>query len=138
MRPKTWTTKELLSVTSGYLGEKQIESPRLTAEILLAHQLNVDRVTLYLNLDQPLTQKEISGYRSLIKRRLLREPWQYITGHQEFWSIDLLVCDQVLIPRPESELLVEHAVERVKASIKFENNPPKILAFSITISATWT
>ena len=125
--PKTWTTKNLLKITTDYLEKKQLESPRLTAEILLAHQLNVDRVTLYLNFDQPLTEKEISGYRSLIKRRLSREPLQYITGHQEFWSLDFVVCEQVLIPRPESELLVEQAVKWIKASIKLENRSPEIL-----------
>lgn len=127
MRPKkTWTIKELLSVTTDYLREKQIESPRLTAELLLAHQLNADRVNLYLNFEQPLTGKEISGYRSLIKRRLLREPLQYITGVQEFWSLDFMVDSRVLIPRPESELLVELAIDKIKA-LALEGPPAKTL-----------
>jgi len=127
MRPKkTWTIKELLSVTTDYLKEKRIESPRLTAELLLAHQLNADRVNLYLNFEQPLTGKEISGYRSLIKRRLLREPLQYITGVQEFWSLDFMVDSRALIPRPESELLVELAVDKIKA-LALQRPPAKIL-----------
>ena len=127
MSPKTWTIKNLLKVTTGYLQEKQIENPRMTAEVLLAHQLNIDRVTLYINFDQPLNESEISGYRSLIKRRIQREPLQYITGVQEFWSLDFIVNPQVLIPRPESELLVELAINQLKPPNAFENHPPKIL-----------
>ena len=127
MIPKSWTIKELLKVTTDYLKKKEIESPRLTAEVLLAHLLNVDRVNLYLNLDQPLSEKEISGYRSLIKRRLQRDPLQYITGIQEFWSLDFMVNPEVLIPRPETELLVELTIERVKVVSGSKNNPLKIL-----------
>ncbi len=127
MSPKTWAIKNLLKVTTDYLKEKQIENPRLTAEILLSHQLNVDRVTLYVNFDQPLNESEISGYRSLIKRRLQHEPLQYITGVQEFWSLDFIVNPQVLIPRPESELLVELAINQVKSLETFGNYPPKVL-----------
>ncbi len=127
MRPKPWIIKELLKVTTDYLKEKQIESPRLTAEVLLAHQLNVPRVNLYLNFDQPLNESEISGYRALIKRRLRREPLQYITGVQEFWSSDFMVDQQVLIPRPESELLVEQAIKLVKSLAELQSRPARIL-----------
>jgi len=127
MSPKTWAIKNLLKVTTDYLKEKQIENPRLTAEVLLAHQLNINRVTLYINFDQPLNESELSGYRSLIKRRLQHEPLQYITGVQEFWSLDFIVNPQVLIPRPESELLVELAINQLKPPNAFENHPPKIL-----------
>jgi release factor glutamine methyltransferase len=127
MSPKTWAIKNLLKVTTDYLKEKQIENPRLTAEVLLAHQLNIDRMSLYINFDQPLNESELSGYRLLIKRRLQREPLQYITGVQEFWSLDFIVDPQVLIPRPESELLVELAINQLKSPNAFENHPPKIL-----------
>jgi release factor glutamine methyltransferase len=110
MAPKTWTVKELLTVTSDYLKNKEIDSPRLTAEILLAYQLKITRIKLYLNYDQPLDDREISGYRSLIRRRVNREPFQHITGIQEFWSMDFKVGPHVLILRPESELLVENVV----------------------------
>lgn len=99
-----------MEVTSNYLREKGIDSPRLSAEVLLAFQLNVDRVKLYLNFDQPLHEREIAAYRELIKRRLNKEPIQYITGIQEFWSLDFTVGPQVLIPRPETELLVEQVL----------------------------
>jgi release factor glutamine methyltransferase len=107
---RSWTIKGLLEVTSNYLREKGIDSPRLSAEVLLAFQLKVDRVRLYLDFDQPLHEREIAAYRELIKRRLTREPIQYITGIQEFWSLDFEVGPQVLIPRPETELLVEQVL----------------------------
>ncbi len=110
MGTKAWTIRALLNVTTEYLQEKAIESPRLTAEALLAHQLGVGRLSLYLDLDKPLKESEVSGYRSLIRRRVRREPLQYITGLQEFWSLDFQVDNRVLIPRPETELLVEQAL----------------------------
>lgn len=110
MGRKSWTIKELLQVTSEYLGRKGIESPRLSAEILLAHLLNIDRVRLYLDFDQPLQEEEISTYRSFIRRRINREPLQHITGIQEFWSLEFTVGPQALIPRPETELLIEQVL----------------------------
>ena len=121
MSPKIWTIKELLKVTTDYLKTKEIDSPRLVAEIILAHQLNINRVKLYLNFDQPLRKSEITGYRSLITRRLGREPLQYITGIQEFWSQDFIVGMQVMIPRPESELLVEQVISLCKGGRLPEN-----------------
>lgn len=127
MGPKSWTIRDLLKVTTDYLNKKQIEGPRLTAEVLLAHQLKIDRVSLYLNFEQPLTPEEISGYRSLIRRRLRPEPLQYITGVQEFWSLEFMVDPQVLIPRPETELLVEQALARLKATTWHKDHFPSIL-----------
>ncbi|MCD6297202.1 MAG: peptide chain release factor N(5)-glutamine methyltransferase [Deltaproteobacteria bacterium] len=127
MNPRVWTIKGLLKVSADYLKKKQIDSPRLAAEVLLAYQLNSDRVNLYLNLDQPLTEKEVSGYRALIRRRLGREPLQYITGIQEFWSIDFVVDPRALIPRPETELLVEHAPRLLVTAAQSEKQGPKIL-----------
>lgn len=99
-----------MEVTSNYLREKGVDNPRLSAEVLLAFHLRIDRVGLYLNLDQPLHEREVTAYRELIKRRLNREPIQYMTGIQEFWSLDFAVGPQVLIPRPETELLVEQVL----------------------------
>jgi release factor glutamine methyltransferase len=111
---KAWTIGELLKVSADYLKQKGIDSPRLSAEILLAHQLHLTRVKLYLQYDQPLTEQEVEGYRALIRRRLSREPIQYITGTQEFWSMEFIVNPSVLIPRPETEVLVEQAVSLSK------------------------
>jgi release factor glutamine methyltransferase len=127
MVPDKWTIKELLNVTSEYLKKKEIDSPRLTAEVLLAHQLNRTRVKLYLNFDQPLSDREISGYRDLIRRRVDREPLQYITGIQEFWSMNFVVGPQVLVPRPESELLVEQALSIFKSQTPTRAGHPRIL-----------
>ena len=110
MNPQKWIIKDLLAVTAEYLKKKDIDNPRLCAEILLAHQLKTSRIKLYLNFDQPLNEKDINEYRGIIQRRLKREPVQYITGIQEFWSLEFTVGPQVLIPRPESEILVEQVV----------------------------
>ncbi len=114
MSPQRWIIKDLLSVTADYLQKKDIDSPRLCAEMLLAHQLKTTRIKLYLDFDKPLNEKDIDEYRSLIQRRLRREPVQYITGVQEFWSREFNVGPQVLIPRPETEILVEQAVSILK------------------------
>jgi len=111
MSQKKWAIQEILRVTTEFLRHKGIESPRLSAEVLLSHLLKKSRVELYLEFDQLLSALEVTGYRSLIKRRLKSEPLQYITGHQEFWSLDFLVSPAVLIPRPETELLVEEALK---------------------------
>ena len=122
MRPNPWTIRELLKVTTDYLQKKNIDSPRLTAEILLAHCLNINRIDLYLDLDRPLNEKEVSAYRDVIRRRISREPLEYITGTQEFWSLEFLVSDKVLIPRPETEILVEQALDLCNRS-SFKDSP---------------
>lgn len=101
------TPLELVKLTSRYFREKELPSPRLEAEILLAHVLGIERLGLYLNFDKPLTAKEIDSYRELVRRRALREPTAYLTGTREFWSIDFKVGPGALIPRPDTELLVE-------------------------------
>jgi release factor glutamine methyltransferase len=123
----SWTIHELLKVTTDYLTQKGIESPRLSAEMLLAHQLNLSRVNLYLDFDKPLGEEEVAGFRNLIRRRLRREPLQYITGHQEFWSLDFQVAPPVLIPRPETEVLVEQVMRLLKEERLPEKDRPKIL-----------
>ena len=127
MSSKPWTIKNLLKVTTDYLKKNKIDSPRLSAEILLAHQLNTSRVKLYLDFDRPLNDEEISGYRSLIRRRLNREPIQYLAGRQEFWSLEFIVGMEVLIPRPESELLVEQAIALCREERLTETRSPGIL-----------
>lgn len=127
VRQKPWTIRDLLTVTADYLRDKEVESPRLSAEILLAYQLSINRVKLYLSFDQPLLEREVAGYRALIKRRLKREPIQYITGIQEFWSLDFVVSPEVMIPRPESELLVEQVVALCRETRWTEGQRPKIL-----------
>ena len=124
MTSKAWCIKTLLETVTDYLVEKKIENARLNAEVLLAHQLHVKRISLYLNFDQPLTEKEVSGYRDLIRRRLKREPLQYITGIQEFWSLSFRVNPHVLIPRPETEILVDQALTLAGS---FHETPMRVL-----------
>lgn len=127
MEPVSWKVKDLLEVSEGYLKERHIEAPRLTAEVLLAHQLGIERIQLYLNFDKPLIKNEVDGYRRLIKRRVNHEPIQYITGLQEFWSLELHVDPHVLIPRPESEVIVETALEKLSQPSPTSKNSLNIL-----------
>jgi release factor glutamine methyltransferase len=106
-----WTIIKLIEWTTSYFKSHDIESPRTSAEILLAHALNLNRIDLYLRYDQPLSSKELSPFKTLIKRRVKREPVAYIVGTKEFWSMDLAVTPEVLIPRPETECLVEAALD---------------------------
>lgn len=110
MNDKTWTILRLLNWTARYFGEHAVENPRLDAEVLLGHVLKINRLNLYLNYDKPLKKDELTEYRNLIKRRIKREPLQYIIGYQEFWSSKFKVDKGVMIPRPETEILVEEAL----------------------------
>ncbi len=110
-----WTIKSLLEWTAGYFGRKNVENPRLEAELLLAHVLGTDRVGLYVNYHQPVNQEERSRYRELVKRRVQGEPVAYLTGKKEFFSLDFEVNPQVLIPRSDTEPMVEKAIDLGRA-----------------------
>jgi release factor glutamine methyltransferase len=105
-----WTILKIIQWTTQFFSSKGILQPRADAEVLLAHVLGLERIQLYLNYDQPLKSAELAAYRQAIQRRAAREPVQYIIGHQEFWSMELEVSPAVLIPRPETEVLVERAL----------------------------
>lgn len=121
---KTWRVLELLKVTENLLKEKNIENPRLNAELLLSDVLNEPRIKLYLDFEKPLSPDEITEYRTKIKRRINREPLQYILGYTEFFGLRFNLTPDVLIPRPETEVLVEKAIETITS---FELINPKIL-----------
>lgn len=106
-----WTILKVLQWTTGYFGSKGIEQPRADAEVLLAYLLGLERIDLYLNFDKPLSSEELARFRELVRRRAASEPTQYILGRQEFWSLEFEVTPAVLIPRPETEILVEKALE---------------------------
>ena len=116
------TIRELLKLSSDYLERKQIDQPRLNAEVLLASSLGTGRLELYLNGEKPLGEEEIAVFRDLVRRRSAREPLQYITGTQEFRSISFTVGPGVLIPRPETELLVERVLKSI-SDMPAEENP---------------
>ncbi len=107
---ETWTLLRLLRWTTNFFDEKGIDNPRLDAELLLAHCLELDRVGLYLNYDRPLSADELNVIRPLVKRRGQREPLQYLLGSTEFWSLKFKVTPDVLIPRGDTEILVEEAL----------------------------
>jgi release factor glutamine methyltransferase len=111
--PPEWTLINLIQWATAYFDAHDIDSPRATAEILLAHAIGAQRIDLYLRYDQPLNFDELNRFKTLIKRRTKREPVAYIVGHKEFWSMDLEVNRNVLIPRPETECLVERALENL-------------------------
>jgi release factor glutamine methyltransferase len=116
------TILELLNWSTTYLRQHDIENPRLSAELLLARSLNLSREGLYIHLQDPSGEEEKENFEQLIKKRLSGEPLQYLLGHQEFWSIDFKVDPRVLIPRPETELLVEQSL-----SILSKNFPRRTL-----------
>jgi release factor glutamine methyltransferase len=103
------TVFEILNWSTDFLRDHRIENPRLNAELILAHSLHLNREKVYIHLQHPLDEKEKEELERLIRRRISGEPLQYILGNQEFWSIDFKVDPRVLIPRPETELLVEQA-----------------------------
>jgi len=109
-KKEIWTILKLLNWASSYFKSRHIEGPRSSAEILLAYVLKINRIDLYLKYDQPLLENELKKFKDCLKRRANREPVAYITGIREFWSMDLAVNRNVLIPRPETECLVEKAV----------------------------
>lgn len=106
-----WTILKLVQWTTDFLKKHGIDNPRPDAEILLAHALKCERIDLYLRHDQPLHTEELSQFKPLIQRRALREPVAYIKGMKEFWSLEFKVTTDVLIPRPETEGLVELALQ---------------------------
>jgi release factor glutamine methyltransferase len=101
------TILEAINLSSQYLEQKGIESPRMNAELLLAHIIQCKRLDLYLSYDKPLSDEEVDKYREFIRRRGIFEPLQYITGEVEFFGMEFKVTPEVLIPRPETEILVE-------------------------------
>lgn len=109
---ETWTTLKVLTWTTGYLTEKGVENARREAEWLLCEATGLDRMGLYLNFDKPLQDDELAAYRSMVARRGKREPLQHILGSQEFDGLEFIVTRDVLIPRFDTETLLEEAVRQ--------------------------
>jgi release factor glutamine methyltransferase len=107
---EVWTPLKLIAWTQGHFARAGVDSPRLTAEVLLAHALSCDRVRLYLDFDKPLGAPELAAYRELVRRRAAGEPTAYLTGRREFYGRTFRTDRRALIPRPETELLVEAAL----------------------------
>jgi release factor glutamine methyltransferase len=114
---KIWTVAEILLTTANFLSEKGFASPRLEAELLLTEVIKLKRVELYVNFDRNLTEDEVVGYRNLLKRRLQHEPTAYIMGFKEFYGLNFKVTRDTLIPRPETEHLVDEALALAKNTL---------------------
>jgi release factor glutamine methyltransferase len=111
---EVWTILEILRWTADYFRDKGVSEPRASAEVLLAHVLGLSRLDLYLRYDQPLAPEELARFKALMVRRREGEPVAYLTGHKEFWTLDFQVAPGVLIPRPETEILVSAALEAAR------------------------
>ncbi len=106
----TWTVREVVRWMTQRFTEAHLDSPRLDAELVCAHVLGCDRVGLYLAMDRPLSGAERDALRALVRRRLAREPVAYLIGRREFYGLAFAVTPDVLIPRPDTETLVEAAL----------------------------
>lgn len=124
-----WTIKKLLNWSADYFKEKGIEQGRLESEILLAHLLQIGRLDLYLQFDRPMDPNDLSSYKALIKRRLEHEPVAYLVGKKEFWSRDFYVDKNVLIPRPETEHIIEVVLDH------YENRTQDLSGFEVGVGS---
>ena len=113
-----WTIGRILKWTEQYFGTKGVESPRLDAEVLLSHVLKKERIYLYVHFDQPLEAAELAAYKELIKQRVNHVPVAYLLGQKEFMGLIFKVTPATLIPRPDTEILVQAAVERLRGREK--------------------
>ena len=113
---------DILNMSKEFLEKRGVESARLNAELIIAEILKLKRLDLYLNYERPMVEEEVSLIREWIKRRGDKEPLQYILGKEEFYGLTFKVNKSVLIPRQDTEVLVEKAIEKLKNRIK-----PKVL-----------
>ncbi len=137
------TIQEILNATTSYLEKKGVESPRLDAELLLGNGLGLSRVSLYVQFDRPLLETELNTIRPLVQRRANREPLAYILGEKEFYSLNFQVSPEVLIPRPETEELVEKGIEHLvdvceSVGAGEKNSPREIFSPAPTRDGTTT
>jgi len=118
---KIWSILDLITWGTSYLNDKGISDARLNIELLLAHVLHLQRIQLYTNFDKPLSEDELALFKELLKRRLSNEPLQYILGETEFMGLKFAVNRDVLIPRPDTEVLVETVMSKMKEAFSDES-----------------
>jgi len=114
MQEKLTNLIDILSYSAELLKQKGIKNSRLNAEILLSDIMQCERIQLYLNFDKPLSLSETSLYKNHLRRRINQEPLQYILGKANFYGLTILVSDEVMIPRPDTEILVEKVFQDIK------------------------
>ena len=122
---ETWTVRRLLEWTIPFFTRKDVDSPRLSAEMLLSHVLKVPRLQLYINYDRELSAEQLTTFRALVKRASDQEPIAYLTGVAPFFNLDFKVTRDVLIPRPDTETIVENVLQLARNEVGFSN--PRIL-----------
>lgn len=134
---EVWTARRLLAWMTQDFKAQELGTPRLDAELLISHVLDVDRVRLYMDLDRPLSAQELAGVRALVVRRRQREPVAYLVGQREFYRREFKVTSAVLIPRPDTETLIERA-----CALLPEDQPRRVLdlctgsgAIAVTLAA---
>jgi release factor glutamine methyltransferase len=120
-----WTVRRLLEWTSGFFTRKEIDAPRLSAELLLAHVMGVPRIKLYTDYENTVSDKALTIYRELVRRAVEHEPIAYLTGKAHFFSLEFEVEPGVLIPRPDTETLVENVLQLARNTAGFES--PRVI-----------
>jgi release factor glutamine methyltransferase len=138
---ESWTILRMILWSAEYLKNKGVETGRLDAEWLLAAALGVDRLQLYLKYDRPLRSEEREAFKPLLRRRAGREPLQYIIGRTGFRELELKTDPRVLIPRPETELLVQEVLDWASAgaeSVWDMGTGAGAVALSLAAEGTWT
>jgi release factor glutamine methyltransferase len=125
LQPQQWTVRRILEWTQGFFVKKHVEPPRLSAELLLAHVLEQPRIKLYTDYERPLTQDELDKFRPLVQRAGEHEPIAYLTGKAHFFNLEFEVNRDVLIPRPDTETIVENVLQLARRETGFE--APRVL-----------
>jgi release factor glutamine methyltransferase len=122
---EVWTVRRILEWTTGFFTRKSIDAPRLSAELLLAHVLGVPRIRLYTDYERPLADGQLAAMRALVQRAAEEEPIAYLTGRAHFFNLEFEVNRDVLIPRPDTETLVENVLQLARNQAGFE--APRVL-----------
>jgi len=124
-QPRSWTIRTLLEWTTPFFTRKGLESPRLRAELLLSHVLQLPRIRLYTEFDREVAAGQLAAYRELVRRAAEHEPVAYLTGRAHFFNLEFDVTRDVLIPRPDTELIVEHVIQLIRRQPGMET--PRVL-----------
>lgn len=121
----TWTVRRVLEWTTGFFTRKQVDPARLSAELLLSHVLKIPRIKLYTDYERVLSEKDLLTFRELVRRASEQEPIAYLTGTAHFFNLEFEVTRDVLIPRPDTETLVENVLQLARNQAGFES--PRVL-----------